>query len=75
MRKVSVYGEENTFMSKIMKRLVLISMVVIGLTAVSFIIDMVLGVPYSKRIVMDVLLLICSAFALYMAYETYQDLV
>ncbi len=62
-------------MSNLLKRLVLGSMVVAGLVAVAAIVDMVLGVPFSRRIVMDVLFLISAGFVLYMAYDTYQEMV
>jgi len=61
-------------MSNTMKRLVIASMVTSGLVAVAAIVDMVVGFPFSRRIVMDVLFLISAALILYMAYDTYQEL-
>ena len=60
-------------MSKNLKRLLTGSMVASGIVAVTAIVDMVLGIPYSGKLVFDVLFLITAAIVIYMGYETFKE--
>lgn len=60
-------------MSKQIKRLLLGSMVASGLVAVTAVVDLVIGIPYSGMMVFDVLFLVTAAIVIYMGYETFKE--
>lgn len=60
-------------MSSKMKRLLIGSMVASGIVAVTAIVDLVIGIPYSGMMVFDILFLIASALVIYMGYETFKE--
>ena len=60
-------------MSTQIKRLLLGSMAASGVVAVTAIVDLVLGIPYSGAMVFDVLFLISAAVIIYMGYEVFKE--
>lgn len=60
-------------MSKQIKRLLIGSMVASGLVAVTAIVDLIIGIPYSGKMVFDILFLITAAIVIYMGYETFKE--
>lgn len=60
-------------MSKKMKQLLLISMAASGLVAVTAIVDLIIGIPYSGKMVFDIMFLVSAAIVLYMGYETFKE--
>lgn len=60
-------------MSKQIKRLLIGSMIASGLVAVTAIVDLVIGIPYSGKMVFDILFLISAAVVIYMGYETFKE--
>lgn len=60
-------------MSTQIKRLLLGSMAVSGIVAVTAIVDMVLEIPYSGKMVFDILFLISAAVIIYMGYEVFKE--
>lgn len=60
-------------MSKQLKRLLLASMVASGLVAVTAIVDLVLGIPYSGKMMFDIFFLISAAIVLYLGYEVFKE--
>jgi hypothetical protein len=60
-------------MSNQIKRMLLGSMAASGIVAVTSLVDMILGFPYSGRLVLDVLFLISAGIIIYMAYEAYKE--
>jgi hypothetical protein len=61
-------------MSKAPQKLVLGSVVVAGVVAVAAIADMIVGLPFSQNILMDVMFLIGAGLVIYMGYDTFKDL-
>ncbi len=49
-------------------------MVAAGIVGLMAIIDLFTGVPFSRKIMMDILFLISAAVVIYMGYDTMQDL-
>jgi hypothetical protein len=45
-----------------------------GLVALAALVDLALGVPFSRKIAMDVLFLLAAAMVIYMGYDAYRDL-
>jgi hypothetical protein len=68
----AIAGRE-LLMSKQIKRMLLASMVASGLVAVTSIVDMIIGIPYSRMMVFDILFLISAAIVIYMGYETLKE--
>lgn len=60
-------------MSKQIKRLLIGSMVASGLVAVTAVVDLVIGIPYSGKMVFDILFLITASIVIYMGYETFKE--
>ena len=60
-------------MSKQIKRLLIGSMIASGIVALTAIVDMILGIPYSGKMVFDVMFLISAAIVIYMGYETLKE--
>ena len=60
-------------MSNQIKRLLFGSMAASGLVAVTAIVDLVLGIPYSGAPVFDILFLISAAIIIYMGYEVFKE--
>ena len=48
-------------------------MAVSGIVAVTAIVDMVLEIPYSGKMVFDILFLISAAVIIYMGYEVFKE--
>ena len=60
-------------MANASKQMVIGSMVVAGLVAAAAIADIVLGVPFAGRMIMDIMFLIGAAIVIYMGWDAYQD--
>ena len=60
-------------MSNQIKRMLLGSMAVSGIVAVTALVDLILELPYSGRRVLDILFLISAGIIIYMAYEAYKE--
>lgn len=60
-------------MSKQIKRLLLGSMAASGLVAVTAVVDLIIGIPYSGKMVFDILFLVAAAIVIYMGYETFKE--
>lgn len=60
-------------MSKKMKQLLLVSMAATGLVAVTAIVDLIIGIPYSGKMAFDIMFLVSAAIVLYMGYETFKE--
>lgn len=61
-------------MSDTMKRMVMGSMGVAGLVGLLSILDIVLGIPFSGQMVMDIMFIIGAAVVVYMGFETYKEM-
>lgn len=57
------------------RRLIIGSMAAAGVVALAALVDLVLGVPFAQRIVMDIAFLIAAGLVIYMGYDAYQDLI
>lgn len=57
-----------------MKKMVLGSMGAAGLVALLAILDLALGIPFKRLVMMDVLFLISASMVLYMGYDSLRDL-
>ena len=60
-------------MSKQIKNMLLGSMAATGIVAVTAIVDMVLGIPYSGMMVFDIMFLISAAIIIYMGYDVLKE--
>ena len=60
-------------MSKQIKNMLLGSMAASGIVAVTAIVDMVLGIPYSGMMVFDIMFLISAAIIIYMGYDVLKE--
>ena len=60
-------------MSKQIKNMLLGSMAASGIVAVTAIVDMVLGIPYSGMVLFDIMFLISAAIIIYMGYEVFKE--
>lgn len=60
-------------MSKQMKQMLIGSMAASGLVAVSAVVDLVLGIPYSGKMIFDIMFLVAAAIVIYMGYETLKE--
>lgn len=60
-------------MSKQIKRLLLGSMVASGVVAVTAIVDLIIGIPYSGMMVFDILFLVAAVLVIYMGYDTLKE--
>lgn len=49
-------------------------MAVAGLVAVLSIVDMILNIPFSGGLVMDIMFLVSAALVLFMGYDAYKEL-
>ncbi len=60
-------------MSKQIKNMLLGSMAAAGLVAVTAVVDMVLGIPYSGKMIFDIMFLISAAVVIYMGYDVLKE--
>ncbi|MBC7819426.1 MAG: hypothetical protein IAG10_21280 [Planctomycetaceae bacterium] len=60
-------------MSKQMKRMLIGSMAASGLVAVTAVVDLILGIPYSGSPKFDIPFLIAAGIVIYMGYETLKE--
>jgi hypothetical protein len=60
-------------MSKKMKQLLIGSMAASGIVAVTAIVDLVIGIPYSGKMIFDIMFLVAAAIVIYMGYETLKE--
>lgn len=60
-------------MSKQMKRMLIGSMAASGLVAVTAVVDLILGIPYSGKMIFDIMFLISAAIVIYLGYDTLKE--
>lgn len=60
-------------MSKQIKRMLLASMVASGLVAVTAVVDLILGIPYSGAMIFDAMFLVSAGIILFMGYEVLKE--
>ena len=60
-------------MSGLSKNLVITALVLSGIVAVGSILDLAMGIPYDRNIVLDVMFLLGAGLIGYMGYETMKD--
>jgi len=61
-------------MASAAKKIVVGSMVMSGIVAIAVVVDLILGYPFGKKYMMDIMFLLGAALVLYMGYDAYQDL-
>jgi hypothetical protein len=60
-------------MSGLSKNLVITSLVLTGIVGVAAALDLVMGIPYGGKIILDIMFLLGAAMIGYMGYETFKD--
>jgi hypothetical protein len=60
-------------MSNLSKNLVVVALVLTGIVAVGSLLDLAIGIPYGRNIVLDVMFLLGAGLIGYMGYETIKD--
>ncbi|MFM9965057.1 MAG: hypothetical protein ACKV2Q_27975 [Planctomycetaceae bacterium] len=60
-------------MSKQMKNMLIGSMAAAGFVAVTAVVDLILGIPYSGKMIFDILFLITAGIVIYMGYDTLKE--
>ena len=61
-------------MANASKQMVIGAMAVAGIVALAAIADLVIGVPFAGRMVMDIMFLIGAGLVIYMSWDAYRDL-
>ncbi len=56
------------------KRMIVIAWVIAGVVSLAAVVDLVLGAPFGRQVVMDVLFLVGAALIGYLAYDAYKDI-
>jgi len=56
------------------KRMIMIAWVIAAVVALAAVADLVLGVPFGKVMVMDIMFLVGAALVGYLAYDAYKDI-
>jgi len=60
-------------MSKLFKRLVILSMVLSALVGLAAVADLVMGVPFAGQMTMDIMFVVAAGLIGYMGYEVYRE--
>ena len=60
-------------MSSLSRYLVITALVLTGIVAVGSLLDLALGIPYGRNIVLDIMFLLGAGLIGYMGYETIKD--
>lgn len=60
-------------MSSLSKYLVITALVLTGIVAVGSVLDLILAIPYGRKISLDIMFLIGAGLIGYMGYETMKD--
>lgn len=60
-------------MSKLAKRLILLSMALAAIVALASIVDIIMGIPFNGGMVLDIMFLLGAALIGYMGYEVYRE--
>lgn len=60
-------------MSGLSKNLVVASLIMTGIVAVAAILDLAMGIPYGRKVVLDIMFLLGAGLIGYMGYETIKD--
>jgi hypothetical protein len=60
-------------MSSFSKNMVIIALVLTGIVAIGAIIDLAMGIPFGRNILLDVMFLLGAAMIGYMGYEAFKD--
>lgn len=53
--------------------MVIIALVLTGIVAIGAIIDLAMGIPFGRNILLDIMFLLGAAMIGYMGYETFKD--
>ena len=61
-------------MASASKNMIIGSWIAAGLVAVVAVLDLALGIPFNRLMIMDITLLIGAAVVFYMGWDAYQDL-
>ena len=61
-------------MASASKNMIIGSWIVAGIVALAAILDLALGIPFNRLMIMDILFLIAAAVVFYMGWDAYQDL-
>ena len=61
-------------MASASKNMIIGSWIAAGLVAVVAVLDLALGIPFNRLMIMDIMLLIGAAVVFYMGWDAYQDL-
>ncbi len=61
-------------MANVAKKVVVGSMAVAGLVAIAAVVDMIVGMPFSGRITMDIMFVIGAGLVIYMGWDSYQEM-
>ncbi|HUG19034.1 MAG TPA: hypothetical protein VMM56_08665 [Planctomycetaceae bacterium] len=60
-------------MSSFSKNMVIIALVLTGIVAIGAIIDLAMGIPFGRNILLDIMFLLGAGMIGYMGYETFKD--
>ena len=60
-------------MSSFSKNMVIIALVLTGIVAIGAAIDLAMGIPFGRNILLDVMFLLGAGMIGYMGYETFKD--
>lgn len=61
-------------MASASKNMIIGSWVVAGIVAVVAVVDLALGIPFNRLLIMDILFLIGAGVIFYMGWDAFQDL-
>ena len=61
-------------MANVAKKVVVGSMAVAGLVAIAAVVDMIVGMPFSGRITMDIMFVIGAGLVIYMGWDSYHEM-
>ena len=61
-------------MENVAKKVVVGSMAVAGLVAIAAVVDMIVGMPFSGRITMDIMFVIGAGLVIYMGWDSYDEM-
>lgn len=61
-------------MASASKNMIIGSWIVAGIVALAAILDLALGIPFNRLMIMDILFLIAAGVVFYMGWDAYQDL-
>jgi len=60
-------------MAQASKMMIMGSIGASGLVALLSILDLAIGIPYRRMMIMDIMFILAAGIVIYLAWETYQD--